>query len=75
MASGARWERWVDKGCACPVEFAFGTVFVLPDGSRWTCMDRGGRIVTEAGGAVWLDLLTAHTKYRYGATVTVEVLR
>jgi hypothetical protein len=75
MASGARWERWVDKACACPAQFQFGTRFILPDGSEWTCMDRGGKIVTEPGGAVWLDLLTSHTKYTYGQVVTVEVLR
>jgi hypothetical protein len=75
MASGARWDRWIDRACACPPEYPFGTTFMLPDGSEWVCMDRGSRIVIEPGGVIWLDLLTARTKYKYGELVTVEVLR
>ena len=39
-ASGAPWEEWVEKGCACPKELPFGTVFRI-DGREWTCVDRG----------------------------------
>ena len=75
MASGASWEKWMNKACACPKEYPFGTKFILPDGSKWVCMDRGGKIVTEADGTIWLDLLTRHTSYHYGKVVKVQVVR
>ena len=64
MAAGHDARDWYGKALACPPEFSIGTQFVIR-GSRWqladgvwTCLDRGGRIVIDDDGVVWLDLLT-----------------
>jgi len=72
-ASGRPWESWIDRGCACPQEIPFDTRFTLPDGSTWTCIDRGGAIVTDSAGVIWLDLLQEHASYPFGQVVAVEV--
>lgn len=74
MSSGQRWQSWIDRGCACPKEYPFGTRFKLPDGSTWTCEDRGSAIVNQAG-IIWLDLLQQKASYRYGSIQIVEVLK
>lgn len=73
MSSGEHWQDWVDKAIACPPEFAFGTTFILPDGSSWVCMDRGGAIQTLWDGTIWLDLLTEHAMVPYGSIMTVYI--
>ena len=75
MAAGAAWEKWIDRACACPAEYPFGTKFILPDGSKWVCMDRGDAIVTDQNGVIWLDLLTKKARYPHGKIVRVEVRR
>jgi hypothetical protein len=73
MSSGLPWQDWVDRACACPKEYPFGTRFKLADGSVWTCEDRGGAIVTDAAGVIWLDLLQQHASYPFGSIQNVEV--
>jgi hypothetical protein len=72
MASGLRWEDYVERAVACPAEFPFGTLFVI-DSQVWTCLDRGGAIVRWADGSIWLDELTPKAKMPYGNLVDVEV--
>lgn len=72
MASGARWQDWVGRAIACPPQWKFGTKVVLPNGSVWTCMDRGGAIHYN-GGITWIDLLTNHTPYPFGTVVKVRI--
>lgn len=73
MASGARWQDWTERAAACPRSWAFGTVIVLPDGSEWTCKDRGGAIVYGADGIPWVDMLTEYPTHSFGEIVSVEV--
>lgn len=63
MAAGHDAREWYGRALACPKEFPIGSQFIIR-GSRWnladgiwTCLDRGGRIVIDADGIVWLDLL------------------
>ena len=72
MASGEPWAPWMELACACPPEWAFGTVVVL-DGQRWECQDRGGKI-KFVDGVPWVDFLTRTPQYSYGELVTVEVI-
>ena len=72
MASGKPWAPWMERACACPPEWAFGTVVVL-DGQRWTCMDRGGKI-KYVDGIPWVDFLTRTPQYSYGQLVEVEAI-
>lgn len=73
MASGQRWENWIDRAVACPEEFPFGTIFVI-DGKQWVCMDRGGAIVRIDKDTIWLDMLTRKPIYRYGSEVNAIVI-
>ncbi len=74
MASGKKWQDWVDRAVACPSSYPFGTKVYAFD-QEWVCMDRGGKIVAE-GGYVWLDFLTnpAPKNTPYGAVRTVYVI-
>lgn len=73
-ASGAPWQDWVDRGAACVPEWPFGTVVVLPGGERFTCVDRGGKVVTNADGVPWIDLLVEVAPVPYGTDVPVRVI-
>jgi len=72
MASGKPWAPWMERACACPPEWAFGTTVIL-DGQRWECQDRGGKI-KFIDGVPWVDFLTRAPQYSYGDLVTVEVI-
>lgn len=72
MASGRKWQKYVDKACACPAEFPFGTVFVI-NGREWTCWDRGGAIVRVNRKTVWVDLLTKQQVAPHGSVLDAEV--
>lgn len=72
MASGHNWERFVGLACACPVEYPFGTRFIV-QGKTWTCLDRGGAIVRD-GNKIWLDLLTKEKIVPHGTVLKVEVI-
>ena len=75
MASGKKWQDFIDRAAACPSEYPFGTRFTLPDGSEWVCLDRGGAIVTDHRGVIWLDLLTKKSPWPYGTIVEAAVFR
>ncbi len=72
MASGEPWAPWAERAVACPKSWAFDTIVVLPDGSEWTCKDRGGAI-KYVDEIPWLDFLTQFPLYGYGTIVEVEV--
>jgi hypothetical protein len=74
MASGERWQDWVGRAAACPPEWPFGTVIILPGGERFECQDRGGKIVYGADGLPWIDLLVEVAPVNYGDVVTVRVV-
>lgn len=71
-ASGARWQDWVDKGCACPVEWPFGTTVEL-DGQVWTCVDRGGKVRFGEDGLTYIDFLSPTSAYGYGELVEAKI--
>lgn len=71
MASGKRWQDWVERACACPSSFPFGTKVIL-DGKEWVCMDRGGKI-EYVDGIPWIDFLTQHPKHNYGDIMEARV--
>lgn len=63
MAAGSDARQWYNKALACPSEFPIGSTWIiknsrngLADG-KYTCLDRGGMIVTKQDGSVVLDLL------------------
>lgn len=57
---------------ACSLNFAFGTKFVLPDGSVVTCNDRGRLYYDENRYGGWLDVYARSDIGRLGAgSVTV----
>lgn len=72
MANGEPWAPWMEKACACPPEWPFGTQVIL-DGKVWICKDRGSAIKT-VGGIPWVDFLTRHPRHAYGEIVTVQVI-
>lgn len=74
MASGLRWQDYVDTAVACPAEYPFGTRFLV-FGKLWTCLDRGGAIIRTNDNSVWLDLLTPTTPVPFGTEVEVLVIR
>ena len=75
MADGTPWQQGIGTAAGCPREIPFGTRIRLPDGSVWTCQDRGSKVVTEYNGTIWLDLLEETARYDYGEVVSVEILR
>lgn len=74
-SSGKPWQQGIGIWCACPPQFDFGTVFVLPGGEAFECWDRGGDIITRPDGVIWLDLLVKDPPVPFGTVVTVEVRR
>jgi hypothetical protein len=74
LANGDRWQKWVGKGLACPLEYPLGTIFVVR-GQEWVCIDRGERIVVNPDGTIWLDLLMPFMPHdvAWGSVFTVEV--
>ena len=72
MASGKRWEDYFGVALACPAEYPFGTVFVIGD-KEWICLDRGGAILTNPDGTIWLDMLLDVPEYNYGSLVEVQI--
>lgn len=77
MKSGQTWESWVNGqngvyALACPEEYAFGTVFVLPGGEVFQCWDRGGKIKT-VDGIPWLDLMVRTPPVDYGTVIAITV--
>ncbi len=56
MASGQRVIDWIGKAVACPGEYEFGTIFEIY-GRAYSCQDRGGAIIKNEDGSIWLDVL------------------
>jgi len=73
MASGLPWQDYVNIAAACPSNWAFGTKFVV-QGKEWTCLDRGGKILEEPDGTIWLDLLTPSAIVNYGTVMDVGII-
>ena len=73
MADGEAWQTYIDSTTdptvACPPQYDFGTHFLI-DGIYYTCRDRGGAIIVEKDGTIWLDVLTSNPKYKYGQVVS-----
>ncbi|MEN6410619.1 MAG: hypothetical protein ABFD44_13020 [Anaerolineaceae bacterium] len=76
LANADDWQQWVGKGVACPGEYELGTVFVIM-GQKWKCVDRGGAIVINADGSIWLDMLMPYMPYgiAWGTVSEVRVIR
>lgn len=76
LANTDDWQQWVGEGVACPGEYELGTVFVIM-GQKWQCVDRGGAIVTNADGSIWLDMLMPYMPYgiAWGTVSEVRVIR
>ena len=68
-ARGDKWQDWVDKGIACPMEWKFGTT-IKAFGHSWKCVDRGGMIVGN-----WVDFLEEKASLPYGTEIQVEIYR
>jgi len=73
MASGLPWEDYVNIATACPSSYPFGTKFIV-QGREWVCLDRGGKIVQEQDGTIWLDLLSPSAIVSYGTVLDVGVI-
>lgn len=67
MASGERWQDWVNKAVACPSIWPFGTKVILTN-QEWICLDRGGKIILP-----YVDFLSPTSEYGYGTYITVTV--
>lgn len=79
MASGESAKDWFNKSLACPQEFPIGTYFSiigsknnLADG-RYICLDRGGKIIVNPDGTIWLDLLRYTPIWHETIEVVVEI--
>jgi len=72
MASGLRWQEYVNYAIACPPEWAFGTKLIV-DGETWECLDRGGAIQI-VDGIAWVDFLQEHADYKYGELVEAIIV-
>lgn len=70
IATGESWVGYVGQIVACPTEFPIGTVFHI-EGRDYECRDRGGAIITEPDGRIWLDILTPVSKYYYKQEVPI----
>ena len=71
---GNDWQALSRAGAAaCPKSWPFGRQFRLPDGSVWTCVDRGPAIVEE-GNVAWVDLMIPTPRYEFGEVVTAKIL-
>ena len=71
LANGESWEDFIDSESvlACPIEYEFGTVFII--GSKpYICKDRGELVITREDGSINLDILSRSV---YDGLVEVEV--
>ena len=73
MASGKPWNQYVGVACACPPEWAFGTIVVL-DGNPYECLDRGGAIKYDSNGNTYIDFLTSTPTHSFGEYIEVYVV-
>ena len=71
MASLERWQEWMYKAAACPMEWPFGTLIEI-EGRTWICLDRGGAVEYRKG-IPYVDLLTDEKLFRYGQILRVTI--
>lgn len=73
LSTGELVSDWIGKAVACPAKYEIGTVFKI--GQRfYNCRDRGGAIVENADGSIWLDVLYPWLPdgYAWGDVVDVK---
>ena len=73
MASGLPWQDYVGRAVACPPEWNFGTLVILPGGETFECLDRGGKIKYDRGYA-WIDLLVTEAPVAFGTLLEVIII-
>lgn len=56
--SGEDWANWEGCATACPSGHMW-SLWKLPGGELFLCIDTGGKVVVTGSGAYWLDLLLA----------------
>lgn len=77
MRSGERWEDWEGCAVACPEGYMY-SLWQLPGGEPFICLDTGGKIVTTTSDGKpvhWLDLLleiTDSPPVLYGTEIPVR---
>jgi len=71
MANGEEWYQYLNKACACPSEFPFGTVFNIL-GEEFVCKDRGGAIIINSDGSAWIDVLSKNGRYKWGTYIVAK---
>lgn len=67
MASGLRWQDYMNYAVACPPEWEFHTKLIVA-GKTWECLDRGGAI-KFVDGIAWVDFLQEKADYPYGQII------
>ena len=73
MATGLRWQDYINYAIACPPEWPFHTKLVV-NGKTWECLDRGGKIKT-VDNISWVDFLEEKADYRYGEIVDAILIK
>ena len=73
MASGKPWQDYIGRAAACPPEWRFGTLIILPGGEQFECLDRGSRIRYDNGYA-WIDLLVTEAPVAFGTLLEVRII-
>ncbi len=73
MASGLRWQEYIDYAIACPPSWVFGTKLII-DEKTWECLDRGGAI-QYVNGIPWIDFLTQNGLYSHGTIVDAILIQ
>jgi hypothetical protein len=71
ISNGESWEDFIDSDSvlACPIEYEFGTVFII-NSKPYICKDRGELVITREDGSINLDILSRNV---YDGIIEVEV--
>ena len=64
LANGDLWYSWVGRGLACPFEIPLGSVLLI-NGDRWTCVDRGTRVLTRGDRLYTIEFLNEGLPYGF----------
>ena len=76
MASGLRWQDYMNYAVACPPEWAFHTKLIV-NGKTYECLDRGSKIkISDNIG--WVDFLSKGSPfdgYYYGKIVDATLIQ
>jgi len=73
MASGLRWQEYINYAIACPPEWPFYTKLIVNE-QEWICLDRGGAI-QYVDGVPWVDFLTPNGFYPHGTIVDAILIQ